>query len=168
MPMPTSSTVVIVNVQIALGADGYIQERMARELLQHVVEKADSGGDFAIARSVEVNFDLDLGLVRFAGNSALAHGEPLNCPEIGRRSSKPSANWRSAAKNVCARDRLFRSNPSTSQTSLTISGDERARPAQKYNIHTPKGYLIDISFLPKNRHRRKLCTVAEPYSAMSA
>ena len=40
---------MLIDMEIALGGDVDVDQRMARELLQHMVEKADAGRDFGRA-----------------------------------------------------------------------------------------------------------------------
>src|ERR1044071_3781443 len=47
--------VVIVDVQVALGAQRDVDQAVARELLQHMVEEADAGVDVVLAGAVEVD-----------------------------------------------------------------------------------------------------------------
>ena len=70
--------VVVVDVAVALGANRHIDQRMARELVEHVVEEADAGQNVRLARTVEIDLDLDRGLVGLARNGALAHGLPFD------------------------------------------------------------------------------------------
>src|SRR5271157_2829358 len=65
--------VVIVDVAVALGSDGEIDEGMTRQLIEHGVEEADAGRDVGNARSVEIEADLDGRLLGLAGDCALAH-----------------------------------------------------------------------------------------------
>ena len=65
--------VVVVDMQIALGGNADIDERVARELVEHMVEEADAGGDLGRAGAVEVELDRDLRLVGLAGHRPLAH-----------------------------------------------------------------------------------------------
>ena len=58
--------VVIVDVQVALGANVHVDQRMARQLIQHMVEETNAGREFRCARAVEVDFDLDRSLVGLA------------------------------------------------------------------------------------------------------
>ena len=62
---------------------------MARELVEHVVEEADAGRDVRLAGAVEVDGDVDRGLVGFARNGAFAHGLAFEWQSFGRRDSKP-------------------------------------------------------------------------------
>lgn len=55
--------VVVVDVQIALGADFQVDRRMAGELVEHVVEEAHPGLAARGAGAVEVDGDRDGGLV---------------------------------------------------------------------------------------------------------
>ena len=56
--------VMLIDVQIALGLHVQIDGRMLGQKREHVIEKADAGGDVAVARAVEVELDVDL---RFSG-----------------------------------------------------------------------------------------------------
>ena len=47
--------VVVVDVQIALGAHGDVDQRVARQLVQHVVEEADPGLHVIKAGAVKVD-----------------------------------------------------------------------------------------------------------------
>ncbi len=47
--------VVIVDVQVALGAQGDVDQAVAAQLLQHVVEEADAGLDVVLAGAVEID-----------------------------------------------------------------------------------------------------------------
>jgi hypothetical protein len=60
--------VVIVDVQIALGADRHVDQRMARKLLEHVIEKADAGRNRSGSGSVNREADRNVGFVGLAGN----------------------------------------------------------------------------------------------------
>jgi hypothetical protein len=42
--------VVVVDVQVALGLDGGVDQRMARDLIEHMVEEADAGRDLGPCR----------------------------------------------------------------------------------------------------------------------
>ena len=65
---------VIVGVQIAFGTNMHVDQRMAGQLIEHVIEEADAGFDFRRAGSVEIHHDCDVGLVRLAGDGCAAHG----------------------------------------------------------------------------------------------
>ena len=58
--------VVVVDVQVALGAQRDVDQAVARELLQHVVEKADAGRDVVLAGAVELDGGGDPGLLGVA------------------------------------------------------------------------------------------------------
>src|SRR5206468_3450542 len=51
-----------VHVQVALGLDVEIDEAVARQQVEHVVEEADAGGELGIAGAVQVEAKRDLGL----------------------------------------------------------------------------------------------------------
>ena len=56
--------VVRVDVQIAGGLDRQIKQPMMRDMVQHVIEETDPGGDVGCARAVQVQRQRDL---RFVG-----------------------------------------------------------------------------------------------------
>ena len=60
--------VVVVDVQVALGLDRHVDQRMARQLLQHVVEEADAGRDVEAAGAVDIDGDRDRGLLGLAAD----------------------------------------------------------------------------------------------------
>ena len=56
---------MMVDVQVALGLDLDVDPRMARQQVEHVVEKADAGRDRRTALAVEIDGDLDVGFLCF-------------------------------------------------------------------------------------------------------
>ena len=74
--MPTSSTVVVlVDLEVALGAHAQVEQAVARERVQEVVEEGDAGLDLGLARPVEPQLDPDVGLAGAALYRGLAvHG----------------------------------------------------------------------------------------------
>ena len=50
-----SSVVWWIDMQIALGLDLEVDQRMPRELLEHVVQEADAGFDVVAAGAVEID-----------------------------------------------------------------------------------------------------------------
>ena len=64
--------VMLVDMQIALGRDLDIHQRMARQLIEHVVEKADAGRNLAVAGAVDRKFDDNVGFFRRALDLSLA------------------------------------------------------------------------------------------------
>ncbi len=67
---------VLVDVQVAHRLHVEIDQRMAAELLEHVIEEADPGGNGIGAGAVEVDGDVDGGLARLAAHCGGAHGVP--------------------------------------------------------------------------------------------
>ncbi len=53
-------------MQVALGHDTHIDERMSGKLLQHVIEEADTGGDVELANAVQIDGN---GNARFLGRA---------------------------------------------------------------------------------------------------
>src|SRR5262249_36303207 len=65
--------VVVIDVQVAFGLDREVDAGMARQKLEHVVEEADPGRDRRNAGAVEIDCDLDVGLLGAAPDRAFAH-----------------------------------------------------------------------------------------------
>ena len=53
--------VVVVDMGVALGLDGEVDQRMPRQLVQHMVEEPDPGPVVVLPGAVEVHGDLDRG-----------------------------------------------------------------------------------------------------------
>ena len=62
--------VVGVDVGVAVGGDGEVDQRVAGERGEHVVVEADPGGDVGAAGAVEVDLDVDLGLLGLRGRAS--------------------------------------------------------------------------------------------------
>src|SRR5262249_13968710 len=60
--------VVLVDLQIALAADLGVEGAVPGERVQHVIEEGDAGRDLRVTAAVQVDRDLDLGLLRLARN----------------------------------------------------------------------------------------------------
>ncbi len=69
--------VVIIDMGVAPGADCQVNQRMAREKLQHVVKKADAGGDPGLAGAIKIERELDLRFACRTADAALAHEPSL-------------------------------------------------------------------------------------------
>ena len=67
--------VVRINVQVTLGMDIDIDQAVTRHLVEHVLEKRQTGIQLALAGAIQVDGDADLRLQRVAGHAgaALAH-----------------------------------------------------------------------------------------------
>ena len=65
---------VEVDVEVAFGPEPYVDERVAGQLLQHVVEESDAGLDLIGALAIEIDDRLDLGLGGLAFDAGLTHG----------------------------------------------------------------------------------------------
>ena len=66
--------VMLVDVQVALDPAPDVDQRMAAELFDHVIEKSDPGRYVILAGAIEIDLDRDVGFVRFPGDSGGAHG----------------------------------------------------------------------------------------------
>ena len=62
---------VLVNVQIAARLDLEVESAMAGKQLQHVVEKADAGGNLVASAPVQVQPDADVGFCGLAVDARL-------------------------------------------------------------------------------------------------
>ena len=58
--------VVLVHLQVAAGGDGQVEGGVFGQQGQHVVEKADAGGDPRLADAVQQQFQFDVGFRRLA------------------------------------------------------------------------------------------------------
>jgi hypothetical protein len=65
--------VVIVDMQVARGLDGQVDQRVARQLVKHVVEEPHTRPVVISPCPVEVNLDGNLGLGGLAGDRGAAH-----------------------------------------------------------------------------------------------
>jgi hypothetical protein len=79
--------VVAVDVQVALGLDLEVDQAVAGDLLEHVVEEADAGGKLGRADAVEVDGDPDPGFLGVALHRGAAGGG-------GRGQGAFIAGWR--------------------------------------------------------------------------
>src|SRR5262249_48656931 len=66
---------VEIDVQVAVGFEDNVDQRVPRQLLQHVVEETDAGHNVIGARAVEIDAGFDF---RLAGG-ALDAGLPFHC-----------------------------------------------------------------------------------------
>ena len=65
--------VVGVDVQVALGRDIEIEHTVARDLVEHVVEKGHAGIERAAAAAVKIELDVDLRFLGVAFDFSCAH-----------------------------------------------------------------------------------------------
>jgi len=66
--------VMLINVQVALGFDLDVDEAVTGDLVEHVIEEADTGLDRSLSRSVKIDGRLDLGFARLARKGGATHG----------------------------------------------------------------------------------------------
>ena len=62
--------VMLIDVQVADRFDRQVDRRVPRQQRQHVIEEPDAGRQLGNARAIEIDFQLDVGLVRLALNCA--------------------------------------------------------------------------------------------------
>ena len=74
-------------MQVALRRHGQIELAVPGQVREHVIEEADAGGDFALARAVEIEAQVDLRFVGFAVDFRAVFvtydGIQASCPEDG-------------------------------------------------------------------------------------
>jgi hypothetical protein len=66
--------VVIVDVQVALARDSHIDQCVACQLVEHVVEKPDAGLIVILAGTIEIDLDGNVGFGSFARDGCCPHG----------------------------------------------------------------------------------------------
>ena len=69
--------VVTVDVQVALGLHLQIDQAVAGDLVQHVVEEGNAGIELGTAGAVQIETDRDLGFEGISGNFGLPHGSTV-------------------------------------------------------------------------------------------
>ncbi len=74
--------VVGIDMQIAFGLDLQINQAVPGHLIEHVLEKRDTGIEMAATAAIQVHTDLDLGLqsIAFYRGLAFSHGESSCLP----------------------------------------------------------------------------------------
>ena len=71
--MPRSSTVVLIDVEIAVGVDPEIERPVARDELEHVIEKPDAGADGVSPPAFEAEAHRDPRFLRPSIDYGAAH-----------------------------------------------------------------------------------------------
>ena len=69
--------VVLIDMEVALHMAGHINQRMAAELLDHMIKKADPGADIINAGAIKVHSHPNGGFVSGAGYRSCAHDSAL-------------------------------------------------------------------------------------------
>ena len=67
---------MLVDMEVALHLHRYVDQRMARQLFDHMVEETDSGGHRIVAGAVEVDGDRDIRFLGRALDGGGSHGRP--------------------------------------------------------------------------------------------
>ena len=83
--------VVKIDVQIADGTHFQIDQRMTRQLFEHVVEETDAGLHVILTCAVQIERDEDLGFLGLAldgGHAAFVVVVHVFCPDRGRPESQ--------------------------------------------------------------------------------
>ena len=66
--------VMLVDMQVADGLHLQVDQRMARQLFEHMIKKADAGRNLINAGAVKIDFDINRRFVCLAADSPGAHG----------------------------------------------------------------------------------------------
>jgi hypothetical protein len=66
--------VVLIDMQIANRLYGQINQRVPRQLLEHMIEKADPCRNIILARAVEIDRNIDRCFMGLAADITCAHG----------------------------------------------------------------------------------------------
>src|SRR6185312_9727438 len=88
---------VMIDMEIALGLDHDVDARMARKQVKHMVEESNAGCDRCTACPIEIDFDLDIGLLSLALHGTFAHAYIL----YSRAFYQGFAGFATAAAAVC-------------------------------------------------------------------
>src|SRR5215472_1295272 len=64
---------VLIDIEIALGAKMEIESTVASDLLEHVIKEADTGGNVGFATPVEVETKCDVRFLRGAAEDGFSH-----------------------------------------------------------------------------------------------
>jgi NaMN:DMB phosphoribosyltransferase len=97
--------VVIIDVSVAPGRDLQIEQAMAGELVEHVVEEGDAGVHLAATGAIEIQGHVNIG---FAGDAmdlagtrgADGHAGVGNGPKPNHAKASADAPWRPEASMV--------------------------------------------------------------------
>src|SRR5690606_3320438 len=120
--------VVEINVQVALAGDIHVDQRMARELVEHVVEEANPGRHLMRAGAVEIDGDGNLGLVGLAGDGGSAHGLS---PMVGRSLPELAAGIKMAWPCLVPRRPHWSMSIAQSPLVLDFRDAPRPRPSRR-------------------------------------
>ena len=108
--------VVLVDVQVALGANREVDRGVLGQQRQHVVEKADAGGDIGLARAIQVERELNVRFRLFCGrwwrceSWQITQGENCGCyrhRSTARMTAASADGAERTAKTQIARQRVL-------------------------------------------------------------
>jgi hypothetical protein len=72
-----------VDVEVAAGFDLQVDQPVAGNLLEHVVEKRHAGGEAPLTTAIEVQANRDAGFERIPGNFCLPHRDTIAEGHVG-------------------------------------------------------------------------------------
>ena len=67
--------VMCIDMQITFGFDFEVDQSMTRDLIEHVIQKSNSGGQLRSSATIQIEFNLDLRLQSIACDLCFAHHE---------------------------------------------------------------------------------------------
>ncbi len=150
--------VMVVDVQVALGMHRQVENRVARQLVQHVIEEPDARAVLVLPGAVEVERHRHLGLGRLPRLCRLAHRK--SCPAPSRRRaphlaiSERRGYLPAAWKTTLPAGTAPRSSPSrraTGSPSPVTARSRSTRPSIKSNARkvrriSPGGHDVVCGF----------------------
>src|SRR5882762_7669080 len=100
---------VLIHVQIAVGFETKVKATVPGKEFQHVIEESNAGGNLVLSAAIDVQREVDAGLVGVALDASLPHAMTSGLILSSART------WRSAVSScsVCASEpRVMRTQPS--------------------------------------------------------
>src|SRR6266511_3389213 len=164
--------VVSVDREVAFGIDAQVPAAVLAELLQHVVEERDPGRRARLAGAVDVERELNLGLLRLAVLLRRPAHATLTSSTASRRAAR-KVSFSSGVPTVTRRHSASRgqSEKSRTRTPRSTSRCQRACPSPCTRTSTklaPDGNTVTPSTAPSSaRSRSRSWTRSETRSSIS-
>ncbi|CDX17810.1 hypothetical protein MPLA_1170034 [Mesorhizobium sp. ORS 3359] len=83
--------VVVVDMQVALSLDRHVDQRMSRQLVEHMVEETDAGRNVGLALAVDMDRDRNLGFLGLAADFGRTRHHSVLIALIGASGLKTKA-----------------------------------------------------------------------------
>jgi hypothetical protein len=117
--------VVRVDMQVARGLDIEVDQAMAGNLVEHVIEEGDAGGEASPAAAIEIQTNGDPGFERIPGNFCLPHRETI-------AEWQKTVRWGKASVCCCELLIIGRDGSASTETHDTISRLPCTQPDQPF------------------------------------